>query len=166
MEHLQNLEAEAQNLLMEVRMTIWGLRAAERLDTNLIETLQNYASRFSRVSQIPVKLTISPDVEGYVWDADVNLQLFRIVQEALNNIRKHAEATCAWIRLEGRDGSMCLIVGDNGKGFDISSVDSSSWHHYGTTTMQERARSIGAELQIISESGVGTKVIVKVSNKD
>jgi signal transduction histidine kinase len=162
-EHLQNLEAEAQNLLLEVRMTIWGLRAADRSDTNLIEILQNYVSRFSRVSQIPVKLTVSPDAEEYIWDAGVNLQLFRIVQEALNNIRKHAEATCAWIRLENREDSMCLMVGDNGKGFDIKSVDSKGWHHYGTTTMQERARSIGGELQIISESGLGTKVIVTVN---
>jgi signal transduction histidine kinase len=165
-EQLRYLEEEAQNLLVDVRMTIWGLRAADRLDTNLVETLQNFASRFSNVSQLPVELTVAPDVEDFVCDADMNLQLFRIVQEALTNVHKHAEATNAWISLQRKDGCVYLIVGDNGGGFDVANVEDEGWHHFGLTTMQERAKSIGADFSIISEFGAGTQVIVKVPAED
>ena len=166
LEQLRYLEEEAQSLLVDVRMTIWGLRVADHLDTNLSMSLQDFTSRFSQLSQIQVDLIIAPEAEDYLCDADICLQLFRIVQEALTNIRKHAEAASAWISLQSKAGNLSLIIGDNGKGFDIGSVESGEWHHFGLTTMQERAKSIGAEFRIISERGIGTQVIVNVPVKE
>ena len=166
LEQLRYLEEEAQSLLVDVRMTIWGLRVADHLDTNLSMSLQDFTSRFSQLSQIQVDLIIAPEAEDYLCDADICLQLFRIVQEALTNIRKHAEAASAWISLQSKAGNLSLIIGDNGKGFDIGSVESGEWHHFGLTTMQERAKSIGAEFRIISERGIGTQVIVNVPDKE
>ena len=166
LEQLRYLEEEAQSLLVDVRMTIWGLRVADHLDTNLSMSLQDFTSRFSQLSQIQVDLIIAPEAEDYLCDADICLQLFRIVQEALTNIRKHAEAASAWISLQSKAGNLYLIIGDNGKGFDIGSVESGEWHHFGLTTMQERAKSIGAEFRIISERGLGTQVIVNVPVKE
>ena len=166
LKQLSFLEEEAQSLLVDVRMTIWGLRVADHLDSNLSVSLQDFTSRFSQLSQIQVDLIVAPEAEDYLCDADICLQLFRIVQEALTNIRKHAEAASAWVSLQSKGSDLYLIIGDNGKGFDIGSVEGGDWHHFGLSTMQERAKSIGAEFRIISERGIGTQVTVKVPVKE
>jgi len=165
-EQLRHLEEEAQSLLVDVRMTIWSLRVADHLDTNLVGSLQDFTSRFSQLSHIQVDLIVAPEVEAYQCNADTCLQLFRIVQEALTNIRKHAQTTSAWINLYSKAGDLYLIIGDKGKGFDIASVERGDWEHFGLTTMQERAKSIGAKFRIISERGIGTQIIVKVPLKE
>jgi two-component system nitrate/nitrite sensor histidine kinase NarX len=89
--------------------------------------------------------------------------LLRIVQEALTNVRKHASATNAWISLRISDGVLELTVSDDGQGFDPDHVPTTHRPHFGLSTMRERAEAIGAEFDLDSEPGAGTRVTVRLS---
>lgn len=96
--------------------------------------------------------------------AEVELLLFRIAQEALTNTRRHAEASRARITLEFGDDKVVLTVNDNGKGFKLPRRlgDLASVGKLGLAGMQERARLIGGRLELQSEVGKGTTLIVEV----
>jgi signal transduction histidine kinase len=86
--------------------------------------------------------------------------LFRIVQEALNNTVKHADATTVAIDLQQLEGSLQLTIADNGKGFAAVGTPRTGLHGMGMTTMRERAEAIGAQLHIHSELDGGTRITV------
>ncbi|GAI10457.1 unnamed protein product, partial [marine sediment metagenome] len=96
--------------------------------------------------------------------AELELLLFRIVQEALNNIRRHSEASRAWITIEFGDGKVILAVRDDGKGFKLPKRigDLASAGKLGLAGMQERARLIEGKLTIKSAPTKGTTVTVEV----
>ena len=88
---------------------------------------------------------------------EVKIALYRITQEALNNIIKHSQATVARVTLKSQNGQVILRVIDNGKGFDISKDASGS---FGLGNMNERAIQIGASIIIESKLNVGTTITV------
>jgi signal transduction histidine kinase len=88
--------------------------------------------------------------------ADLQIGLYRITQEALNNIIKHARATQATVTLKLGD-RVCLTIVDNGSGFDPAHVTAD---HLGLKIMRERAESVGAEISIYSAIGQGTQIWV------
>ena len=94
---------------------------------------------------------------------ETQLLLFRIAQEALNNIRRHAEASRAVVKLEFGDNSIKMTVSDNGKGFELPERmgDLASNSKLGLAGMQERARLLGGSLEVESEPGKGTRVTVE-----
>jgi two-component system NarL family sensor kinase len=85
----------------------------------------------------------------------LHVTIYRIVQEALNNVSRHAKASSAWVLLETQPGRVYLSVEDDGRGFDPDTVDRS---HLGLRSMQERADEAGAALSISARSGGGTVV--------
>ena len=99
----------------------------------------------------PLTRKISPEVQAH---------LIRIVQEALSNIRKHARANHAWLKLREWQEMLLLEVGDDGQGFDAEDVPEVSRH--GLRGMRERAEMIGADFQIISQAHQGTKVLLSL----
>jgi signal transduction histidine kinase len=93
----------------------------------------------------------------------IETTLFRIMQEALNNVAKHARATEVRITLETTDRMLRLSMADNGVGFDQANVRmKSDIPHWGLLTMQERAASVGGSLAVESALGMGTRVTVKI----
>jgi signal transduction histidine kinase len=86
----------------------------------------------------------------------VQIGFYRITQEALNNIVKHAKATQAVVTLELSE-KVCLSIVDNGSGFDPGAVPPD---HLGLKIMRERAESVGAELWVYTEPGEGTQILV------
>ena len=90
--------------------------------------------------------------------ARVSIEILRILQEALNNVRKHATARRIIVRLHYRRGSVVLSVRDDGLGFDPAIVQSG----FGRQSMHERALSIGAKLKFASSPGRGTTVTLRV----
>ncbi|NOQ43239.1 MAG: hypothetical protein GQ560_02125 [Dehalococcoidia bacterium] len=94
--------------------------------------------------------------------ADTEITLFRIYQEALTNISKHAKASNVTVNFDKKDGGHRLLIIDNGSGFDTSDLskyaEQASW---GLVTMSERADSIGASFEIESTPGIGTRVIIE-----
>jgi signal transduction histidine kinase len=109
---------------------------------------------FRRVSQIDVDTELQQDPENL--PIEIQSQLIRIIQEALNNIRKHARAGHVWISFHTYLGDLVLEIHDDGRGFLAEDVPSLS--QYGLRGMRERAEMIGAEFQIISQPGSGTTI--------
>jgi signal transduction histidine kinase len=87
----------------------------------------------------------------------VQLSLYRIAQEGLNNALKHAHASQIKLGLYCQSGSVTLGVGDNGQGFEIDQVDPG---HFGLSIIRERAEAIDAELNLETEPGEGTEITV------
>ncbi len=162
-QQLFQLEEAARRLFVDVREAILGLRIAGRnKGASLAATLEEFTIQFSRLSGLPVQLTLAPAVEDLSLKAEVELHLIRIVQEALANVRKHAMATNAQVRLEVHDGMLELEVSDNGVGFDPNHIQADHRPHFGLCTMRERAEAIGAEFQLDSRPGVGTRIVVRL----
>ena len=94
--------------------------------------------------------------------SEIEMALFRIVQEALNNVTKHANATQVDIELFEESGNVMMAITDNGVGFDMQSQGSKSPEHWGLALMQERARAINGEYLLRSVPGQGTQIVVRV----
>jgi signal transduction histidine kinase len=109
---------------------------------------------------------ISLESEGYrPQPLEVEVAVFRITQEALNNVGKHARATEVAIRLSESEGGLCLAVADDGVGFVVENGSGHSPGGLGLHTMRERARALGGRLEIKSMPGQGTTVKVYLPRK-
>ncbi|WP_225747838.1 histidine kinase [Eikenella sp. Marseille-P7795] len=122
---------------------------------NFAETVRSVIERSRRQSGIPVALHLA----GGDWplNSEQQTQALFILQEALSNIRKHAAATQAEVRLENADG-FTMTVRDNGCGFDVAATAAAPGQHIGLAVMRERAEKIGAQIGIASQPGGGTEV--------
>lgn len=163
---LQQFEGAARGLFVDVREAILGLRMTGQADLRLHQMLTEYATRFSQLSDLPVEVTICPGAEKIGLSAETELQLLCIVQEALANVRKHAQASQANIHLQNGGRAMTLRVSDDGRGFDPGQMPHHRHPHFGLSTMRERAEAIGAEFQLESQSGAGTRITVKLEVKE
>jgi len=89
------------------------------------------------------------------------LQVIRIAQEALSNVRKHADARSVRVRCTVEEGDLILTVADDGRGFESVIGPTVKGHHFGLLTMRERAESLGGTLQIESQPGSGTRITLR-----
>lgn len=157
---LERLRAAADDLYADVRESITGLRArvAERgLLPALLDYLEEYEERYA----------IAVDLQAGAVSRELpplaGLQLFRIVQEALANVRKHAGAQRAWVAFASPEPSVLrMVIGDNGRGFDPFAAVRAEPRSFGLAIMRERAASLGGTLTIESRPGDGTRVVVAV----
>ncbi|HEY8478177.1 MAG TPA: sensor histidine kinase [Chloroflexota bacterium] len=157
---LERLRGVADDLYADVRESIAGLRSrvAER---GLLAVVQDYVDEFEERHRIAVTLEAESLPERL--PPLVGLQLFRIVQEALANVRKHADARRAWVALRGRGGDRLeVIVADDGKGFDVDALARAGRRSFGLATMRERAEGLGGSFRVESAPGRGTRVVVAV----
>jgi signal transduction histidine kinase len=161
-QHLAQLEEAARELSTDVREAILSLRTASRHNTHLVAMLDDFVVGFSRLSSLPVDLTFSPAVEGLGLPPDYALQMLRIAQEALANVRKHASASRSWVNLHISDGILELTVDDNGQGIAAGAAQAGDQPGFGLITMRERAEAIGAALQLGSSPAGGTRVAVRL----
>lgn len=144
----------------EVREAIFGLRAETLGERGFIPALAHFVNEFSAMRKIPVDLSF-PDPAAIQLSPHAELQLIRIVQEALTNVSKHAQATKTRVRLERDDDYASILIEDDGKGFYADSVRGNGLH-FGLKTMRERAQAAGGEFQIESHPGRGTRIIVRL----
>jgi signal transduction histidine kinase len=139
--------AEMRTLLLEMRP---GALAQSSLDALLAHVVQAAEAR----TRTAIALTVA-DIRPL--PADVTVALYRIAQEATNNMVRHAQAGRAWVTLANSDDTVRLLVGDDGAGFDRASVGA---EQLGLRIMRERAEAVGARLEIATEVGAGTVVSV------
>jgi signal transduction histidine kinase len=121
--------------------------------------IRDHIGEFTKRTRLAVTFTAHEVPEQL--SPDVATNLFRVLQESLQNAFKHAQATDVTIRLSGSSKGIGLSVRDNGKGFDFESKNSRV-KGLGLVSMQERTRLLGGFLQIHSPSGKGVKVCVWV----
>lgn len=146
----------------EVRQTIFALRPVEIEMLGFVPALQKFAADFSAANDLQIHLKI----QGEATRLAPKLQsaLYRLVQEALNNVRKHAQASNVWIDLEFHADGVALSVRDDGAGFDIiQALDAARGRgSVGILQMRERAERAGGTFDIETDVGKGTTVRVKL----
>jgi signal transduction histidine kinase len=165
-EQLTELEQAARESFIDVRAAILGLHSASTTGEGLANSLKDYTSQFSRLTTIPVDLEIDPKLDDRILPPEIELQLLRIVQEALTNIRKHASASQAWIRMSQENHSLELSIWDDGVGFEPGAPTPDAALRFGLDTMRERAETIGAQFRLDSSSGDGTRIVVRIHNQE
>jgi signal transduction histidine kinase len=159
---LQDLAADA---LKELQRIISDLRPAHLDDLGLSATLRWYVSRMDELTF----LRVSVDIKGNEPELDdaLKVTIFRIVQESLNNIIKHSQATQANIKIDYRQSDIRILVHDNGTGFNVDEVkDRTGRASLGIAGMHERAILMGGRVQIHSDPGHGTEVEAVIPYRD
>jgi signal transduction histidine kinase len=138
-------------------------RLSRDLSPVMVETLgvtialRRLAEEFNNAGEIRIKSEIAPIDQ--VLPPGAAILLYRIMQEALNNIVKHSGATVAELKIDKKDGQVCVEVKDNGKGLNLNKKEgSAATGGLGLAIMTERVRTLGSELSIESREGSGTKL--------
>jgi signal transduction histidine kinase len=149
---LHELTASA---LAEMRTLLLELRPQIVPELGLGDLLRQLVSAASNQSGLVINLAVEGERPV---PPDVQVALYRIVQEALNNVGKHAQATEANVEVQAGSQGVTVRVQDNGRGFDPQAVPPS---HLGLGIMRERAEAIGAKLTIASQAGHGAQVTVR-----
>lgn len=161
-ERVERLQEIGERLDEEVSFLAWELRPSALDDLGLIDAVGAYVNEWSRHYETAAEFH-SAGLSGSRFDREVETHLYRIAQEALNNIAKHAEAGRVSVLIEKMAGNLALIVEDDGKGFDASEpAKQTESGGLGLVGMQERAALIGGDIEIESASGKGTTIYVRV----
>ena len=160
--HLAQLVAVAQDAHADVREYVLAVGSDESADAGLRPSLEDYVRRFQSTSGIATTLEASPDLDGPALSPMAGVQLLRIVQEALTNVRKHARARAVRIGLSVSSGYAEAVVEDDGRGFDPSRVGTTEPSVFGLRFMRERAEEVGGDVHVDSRPGEGTRVVIRV----
>ncbi len=147
---LDDLRRLTRGAMAEMRALLAELRPSTLTDSDLSDLLRLLGNAFEGRTSLPVTLTVSGE---FILPADVQIAFYRICQEALNNVAKHAKAKHIEIDLKQEGATIELHIHDDGLGFDPAQVFSG---HYGLGMMRERAEAAGASLHIASQPGQGT----------
>src|SRR5262245_43372872 len=144
-----------------LREAIFGLRAlASRNDVGLVTALSDFLRDFSEVRKISVDLKVDhPEV--IIFSSQVEIQLIRIIHEALTNIVKHAHATRGKITIESDNDTAAITIEDDGNGF-CENKSAEPNLHFGLQTMKDRAESVGGALSVCRSPGRGTRVTIQL----
>ncbi len=156
---LNDVRKVVQDTYEDIRESIDQL-SAEIRNIPIIPALNNYIREFSHNNGIKVQFDVprlfpqlSPVAE---------LQLLRIAQEALTNVRRHAQATEVEVKLENTGKAVEMTVKDNGQGFNLDDLEKSPPGYHGLNIIRERAEGLGGSLHISTAPGEGTTVIVSL----
>ena len=154
---LEDLATLTEEAYRDVREAILGLREASRVDRGFIDSLEAYLEKYSHQSGIPATLETSIDGELPLPPRS-ELQIIRVIQEALTNVRKHGDARSVVVRIgDGAEGTT-IVIADDGRGFDVAETLLGR-DGFGLHTMRERMELVGGTLTIDSAPGCGTRII-------
>ena len=156
---LRELAVSAREAYADVREAIVDLRTLPGPQQSFIEVMRDYIDHWKEQSGINAQLTIDGDI---TLDPGAELQLVRIIQESLANVRKHSRATAVTVDVRRQGGQLVVTISDDGVGFNPAARAKSEFPRFGISTMQERAATIGGELQIDSTPGQGTTIRLQV----
>jgi two-component system sensor histidine kinase DegS len=153
---------QLKHAIQEARQVIYNLRPGQYDNLDLVSALSNYLKSYE--AQYKIRTQFTPFVQGSRLEPKTKVFLFRMVQEALSNVTKHAKATCVKVHMTMKNGNMTTRVIDDGTGFDVQaeSINPEKWDHFGLGGMMERARMLSGEVRWESKKGEGTQVIIQV----
>ena len=160
--------------LSYVRSMSYNLAPPDVIRNDIAANVMNLAQNFKEHSDIEIRFTMPEKLDADFLSEEENLNLYRIIQEALINIRKHAEATEVTVLLRNANGDepegLYIFISDDGKGFDVAEFAQSrgtDGSHFGIVGMKERSDFIGAKLDIDSHPDEGTQIsIVKLKHSE
>jgi PAS domain S-box-containing protein len=155
---LAELRELTRGALAEMRTLLLELRPSALLETCLSDLLKQLCESITGRARVPVSLDVEGECQAPV---EVRVAFYRIAQEALNNVAKHAGASAASVRLCCTPEETALSVRDDGRGFDPAAI---SPDHLGLGIMRERAEAVDAVLKIDSQTGQGTSIHIRWRN--
>jgi PAS domain S-box-containing protein len=156
---LAELEDVVRGINANLRESILGLRATAAVrDVGMLASLADYLRHFDQLFDIRTNLIVEPDAVTQFAPA-TEVQIFAIIQEAMINIRKHAQTGRATVRFSRVGDEAIVAIADQGRGFDVGCIPAG---HYGLSIMRERADLINGKLQVVSEPGQGTTIILRL----
>lgn len=159
---LREVSHQLRRDLRDVRRIIFALRPLDIETIGFLPAIIKFAKEFGAANEIDVAL----DTEGNFAGLPPKLEtaLFRLTQETLNNIRKHARAKHAWVTLVLHDGAVMLTVRDDGRGFDVNQASKAARARgsVGLVQMRERAERAGGVFTLDTAPGKGTRILVKL----
>ncbi len=156
---LEKIEELMLEAITEARGIIDDLRPSILDDVGLIPAIEKYLKRVKEENHISVTFEVGRSITRL--SSEVETAVYRIIQEALSNVRKHARATEVKVEIVSLGNRLVAKVADNGCGFDVEMVDTEG-DNWGLIGMRERAEIIGGSLQIESNVGQGTLIRLEV----
>jgi len=161
-EHLEELQAQTDRILEGVRRFSRDLRPPVLDDLGLLPALKWLATALEEQHGIAANIRVLGEQRRL--PDDMELALFRITQEVLNNVAKHADASAVELAVDFQSGGISIAIADNGRGFELPQDvgDLAASGKLGIVGMQERVRLLGGTLAVHSEPGSGTSVVVTV----
>ncbi len=161
-QELQEWKRLISHCIKTVRELTYNLRPPGLEQTGLACAIADYCHDFSQKTCIPVQFT-GAGVENLSLDFDSAINVYRLVQEALNNVKKHANATEVYVGLIASYPNIILYIEDNGCGFDLEDGYRRAFENrrFGLLGMRERVRMIKGKFEIQSAPGQGTKIVIE-----
>jgi signal transduction histidine kinase len=157
---LERLHAVANEIYVDIGESITGLRT-NLTEQGLVCALQDYIDQFEERHDIPTSLRT--DAAANQLSPVAALQVFRFIQEALTNVRKHAEAHEVIVTLmSDGSGQLKVIIADDGQGFIAGTQRNGKARPLGLTSMRERVETLGGTFQVNSQPGSGTQVTATI----
>jgi len=156
-----------QSCIKDVRNMSYDLCPPEIDQLGLVRAVAKFCEDFSEREKIEIDFS-DLGVKEDLLDQEININLYRIVQEALNNIRKHAEATSVTIKMISSFPELMLRIEDDGKGFDIKNRKKAAFNEkrMGLENMKERVGLLSGEIGLNTKENKGTLIIVKIPYKE
>jgi signal transduction histidine kinase len=163
--NLRQLEGMAVKTLDELRRLIADLRPSHLDDLGLGPALRWYGNEIQDRTDLEVRV-VAPGGSPSAISTSVSMALFRIAQEAITNVVKHAKAKNVFVNVGQYNGDIILEVRDDGIGFDVERVSGGNDATWGILGMEERATLLGGIFELESKPGVGTRVYVSIPGQD
>ncbi|KPV43428.1 sensor histidine kinase [Alicyclobacillus ferrooxydans] len=157
-QELSRINNQVIQSINAVRRLLFDLRPIAVDEVGLIKAVEQLVEKYAREYELPVSLEVKHDI-GRALSPAKQVALYRLIQEILNNIKKHAAATQITITFEQVGQSGVVSISDNGKGFDPSNIPAG---HYGIVGIRERAAYMNGSLDIVSHIGRGSVFSVSV----
>lgn len=154
---LRELQQVVRGVVADLRETLYQLRATVSENQDLVEVARDYITRWSTRTGIDTEF--SPRTGGRRVPLQVEQELWRILQESLTNVERHADASHAWITWRIGEGQAQLEIRDDGRGMN---TDTSTRERYGLVGIRERADAVGAHVTLASQPDCGTTVLVEL----
>ena len=162
---LQELRRQIRTCLADVRQIIFDMRPMSLDDLGLVPALRQLVSKLEERKILKTDFQVNGRERAL--EKHVEVTLFRIIQEGLNNIHRHSGVSEGRLRLLFSPNDLSILISDEGRGFDMEEIEEMRRNgtgngHFGILGMEERAKLIGAALNVISVQGEGTKIHVKL----
>ncbi len=166
-QRVNELSRMLRGTIMAVRDLAYDLRPASLDQLGLVQTIHEYCEDFYAKNGVKIDF-FAGGIDDPKLDFDTKITLYRLIQEGLNNVRKHADASQVTIRLIGSFPNIILRIEDNGKGFDVEDrlVSAANERRMGLRSMEERLRLLQGKMMIESRPMEGTRIFIEFPYKE
>jgi len=153
----------AHKIIADIRNMAYFLRPDALDNLGLVRAILQYCENFSAKNNIKVDF-LSAGIDDSKLNFDTNIAIYRLIQEGLNNVKKHADAIQATIRLIASYPDIILLIEDNGKGFDVKRglISAQNEKRMGLLSMEQRVASLSGKMKVESRLMHGTKIIIEI----